>query len=108
MKLTTNDKSATKFGTKENPQKVVCKLELDWSGITEDQLQYFAQRQVITDWKNTNRVANILPRENETIKVADYLPGKARVTQMTPEQALAAMTPEQLQAFLLSKGIKLG
>lgn len=81
-------------------------VTIDWSGMTDDDLQALAQRSIIIRKQNGDRLAKIKPPASYTIKAVDFRAG-VRVAQpaMTPEQALAALSPDQLLALLQSKGL---
>ena len=81
-------------------------VTIDWSGMTPRDLQEIAEGRIIIRFQDENRRLGNVPEKEITLKAVDFKVGtrRARVT-MTPEQALAALTPEQLQALLAAKGL---
>jgi len=81
-------------------------VTIDWSDMTTDDLQALAQRSIIIKKQNADRIAGVIPPERYVLKASEYKIGVRQPRQpMTPEQALAALTPEQLVELLKSKGI---
>lgn len=92
--------------TKVNGVSHKSNVTIDWTGMTVEDLQALAQRSIVIRKQNADRTAGVVPETSYTIRAVEYKIG-ARVArpQMTPEQALNALTPEQLQELLRSKGL---
>lgn len=80
-------------------------LTIDWNGVSEEQVQALAQRSIVIKWQNDNRTNGRVPETSEKIEALDYVLGvrRERVKQ-TPEQMLAALSPEE-RAALIAKFI---
>ena len=74
------------------------KLVLDWSNVTEEELQEMAARSAIINWQRIARDAGKVPGQ-ETAKVRDMLDGK-RPPRVISVERLAAdagkMKPEEV------------
>lgn len=101
MKLETHVSASTKVNKVSHKSNVT----IDWTGMTDDDLQALAQRSIIIRKQNADRLAGDVPEAAYTIKAVDYRIGvrAARVAQ-TPEQMLAALPPEE-RAALIAKYI---
>ena len=92
--------------TKVNNVAHKSNVTIDWTGMTEDDLQALAQRSIVIRKQNQDRTAGVVPAERYTIKATDFRIGaRAPRVQLTPEQLLAQLSPEQLTALLKAKGI---
>ena len=74
--------------------KVVHKsnVTIDWSGMTDDEMQALAQRSIIIRKQNADRTNGVIPPERYTIKATDYKIGTRAVkTPPTLAELLAAL-----------------
>lgn len=81
-------------------------VTIDWTGMTDDDLQALAQRSIIIRKQNADRLAGVVPETEYVLKAVDYRIGvrTARPVNLTPEQMLAALSPEE-RAALIAKFI---
>lgn len=81
-------------------------VTIDWTGMTDDDLQALAQRSIIIRKQNADRLAGVVPEDSYVLKAVDYRIGvrTARPVNLTPEQMLAALSPEE-RAALIAKYI---
>lgn len=102
MKLETQVSASTKVNKVSHKSNVT----IDWSGMTDDDLQALAQRSIVIRKQNADRLAGIVPETNYILKAVDYRIGMrtARPGNLTPEQMLAALSPED-RAALIAKFI---
>ena len=71
-------------------------VTIDWSGMTDDDIQALAQRSLIIRKQNADRTKGIIPAERYTIKATDYKIGvRAPQTPMDPREALKLLSPEE-------------
>lgn len=102
-----NIKNETNVSAKTTIDKVShhTNLTIDWTGVSEEQVQALAQRSIVIKWQNDNRTNGRVPETSESIAASDYVLGvrKERV-KMTPEQMLNALSPEE-RAALIAKYI---
>ena len=102
MKEQTHVTASTKINGVAHKSNVT----IDWTGMSSEDVQALAQRSIIIRKQNADRTAGIIPPERYTLKASDYKIGvRVRAEPMTPEQALAKLTPEQLTELLKSKGL---
>lgn len=81
-------------------------VTIDWTGMTIEDVQALAQRSLIIRKQNADRIAGIVPAATYTLRAAEYKIGvRTAQKQMTPEDALAALSTEQLTALLKAKGL---
>jgi len=99
MKLETQVSASTKVNKVSHKSNVT----IDWTGMTDDDLQALAQRSIIIRKQNADRLAGVIPEERYVLKAADFKIGArvARVAQ-TPEQMLASLSEED-RAKLIAK-----
>lgn len=92
--------------TKVNGVAHKSNVTIDWSGMTDDDLQALAQRSIIIRKQNADRLAGVVPETEYVLKAVDYRIGvrTARPVNLTPEQMLAALSPEE-RAALIAKFI---
>lgn len=89
-----------------NGVKHVSHVTIDWTGMTVEEVQELAQRSLIIRKQNEDRTNGIVPETNYVLKAADYKLGIRRQrVEMTPEQAIAKLSDEQLLAILKAKGL---
>lgn len=92
--------------TTVNKEKYKSAVTIDWSDVTEDEVQALAQRSIIIRKQNGDRLAGVIPPAEYTLKAKDYCVGvRHSAPALTPEQALSALSPDQLLALLKSKGL---
>lgn len=81
-------------------------VTIDWSGMTPRDLQEIAEGRIIIKFQDEHRRKGTIPESTITLRAADFRVGTRRASSaLTPEQALAKLTPEQLQELLRSKGL---
>lgn len=82
--------------TKVNNVNHKSHVTIDWTGMTDDDVQALAQRSLIIRKQNADRTAGIVPPERYTIKATDYKLG-ARVPKqpVSPEQIIAQLSEEE-------------
>lgn len=81
-------------------------LTIDWSGMTPRDLQEIAEGRIVIRFQDENRRKGTIPDKEVALKATDFRVGTRRKSEpMTPEQALAKLSPEQLQELLRSKGL---
>lgn len=102
MKLETHVSASTKV----NKVSYKSNVTIDWTGMTDDDLQALAQRSIIIRKQNADRLTGTMPEGEYTIKAVDYRIGvrTARPVNLTPEQMLEALSPEE-RAALIAKYI---
>ena len=101
MKLSTSVSASTKVNGVSHKSNVT----IDWTCMTIDELQALAQRSIIIRKQNADRLAGVVPDSSYTLKATDYKLGVRVVKQaQTPEQMLAALSPEE-RAALIAKFI---
>ena len=98
MKNETHVSASTKINKVAHKSNVT----IDWTGMTDDDLQALAQRSILIRWQNANRLQEVIPEANCTLKAVDYRIGvrTARLVNLTPEQMLAALSPEERAALI--------
>lgn len=71
-------------------------VTIDWSGMTEDDLQALAQRSIVIRKQNADRQAGIIPPESYRLLATDFKIG-ARVPKQAPDikQLMAALSEEE-------------
>jgi len=79
----------------------ISQVDINWNGVTPEQMQDLAQRTVISKWQATYRSENTSPPTEANIQASLYTVGSHN--GMTPEQAIASMSVEQLQSLLEKK-----
>ena len=79
-----------------------CDVIIDWTGMTDDDLQALAQRSIIIRMQNAARVTGKAPEEEMTIRAVDYRIGvrTSRPVVLSPEQMLASLSPEERAALI--------
>lgn len=97
MKAETFVTASTKINNVSHKSHVT----IDWSGMTDDDVQALAQRSLVIRKQNADRTKGVVPPERYTIKATDYKIG-ARTPQapMDPREALAKLSPEEALALL--------
>lgn len=99
--MTIEMKTMVSANTTIDKVKHPCNLEIDWTGVSEKDMQALAQRSIVIKWQNDNRIEGRVPETRETLLAKDFVLGKRRErTKMTPEQMLASLSPEERAALL--------
>lgn len=81
--------------------KHACNLVIDWTGVSEKEMQALAQRSIVIKWQNDNRIEGRVPETREQISAKDYALGVRRQKEKeTPEQMLARLSPEERAALI--------
>ncbi len=96
------DKTTQEVATKAKAgeQAVTTNLTIDWTGMTQDDLQALAQQALIVKLQSSWR-KNGIPAGDFEIKAVDHKVGvRAPRTKLTPEQIIAALSPEERKALL--------
>lgn len=103
MQQTTQVDCSTKIDGKSHKTH----LTINWAGMTPRDLQQIAEGRIVIRFQDENRRLLQVPEENMTLSAVDFRVGTRRaITKpLTPEEALAKLSPEQLQALLQSKGL---
>lgn len=97
MKNETHVSASTKINKVAHKSNVT----IDWTGMTDDDLQALAQRSILIRWQNANRLQEVIPEANCTLRALDFKIGtRVQKLRMTPEQMLAALSPEERAALI--------
>lgn len=81
-------------------------LTINWEGVTARELQEIAEGRIVIRFQDEHRRKGTVPGDSETLDAKDFRVGTRRkVEALTPEQALAKLSPEQIQELLRSKGL---
>lgn len=97
MKQETHVTASTKINGVNHKSNVT----IDWTGMTDDDVQALAQRSLIIRKQNADRTKGVIPEERYTIKAVDY-----RIGARTPSKPidirdlLAKLSPEEALALL--------
>jgi hypothetical protein len=98
MKLETRVTLSTKVDKKSYTSNVT----IDWTGMTDDDLQALAQRSIVIRKQNADRTKGVIPEEEYVLKAVDYRIGvrTARPVVLTTEQMLDAMSDEEFEEHM--------
>lgn len=87
--------------TTVNKVKHKSNVTIDWTGMTVQDLQALAQRSIVIRKQNADRLAEVVPPTEYKIKATDFRIGVRTVKEkQTPEQMLAALSPEERAALI--------
>jgi len=87
--------------TKVNGVDHKSNVTIDWTGVTDDEMQALAQRSLIIRKQNADRTKGIIPASSYTIKAKEYVIGARAPNQPVDiRDLLAKLTPEQALALL--------
>jgi hypothetical protein len=91
-------KAETFVSASTTVDKVIHKsnVTIDWTGMSDDEMQALAQRSIIIRKQNADRTNGVIPLERYTIKATDYKIGMRAVkTPLTLAEVLAALPADQ-------------
>lgn len=99
------DSTAVSAKTKIDGVEHKHNLMIDWNGLSADAMQRLAQRTIVHMFHTRMRANGVIPDGSVDVKATEYQLGVRvqKVTQ-TPEQMLAALSPEE-RAALIAKFI---
>lgn len=99
--MTFKSETLVTANTKINGANHKSNVTIDWTGVTDDQMQALAQRSLIIRKQNADRLAGVIPNERYTLKAADYVLGKRTPAQPVDiREALSKMSPEEALKLL--------
>lgn len=86
-----------------------CAITINWSGLTDREMQELAQRTIIIAWQQRLRQADVAPPAELTLNADDYKLGMRHVRgEVSPVKLVDSLTPEQLEQYAKLIAEKLG
>jgi hypothetical protein len=84
-----------------NKVKHVSNVTIDWTGITDEDMQALAQRSIIIKKQNADRLNEVIPPTSYTIKAVDFRIGaRAPKQPVDIRDLLAKLSPEEAVKLL--------
>lgn len=108
--MSTEKLNETKVSTnnKLTDGKHACNLTIDWSGMSDREMQELAQRTIVIAWQQRLRNSDVAPPAELTIKARDFKLGVRKPSEVNPVTLIEKFTPEQLEHFMKLAAAKLG
>jgi hypothetical protein len=89
--------------TTVNKLEHVSHVTIDWTGMTDDDVQALAQRSMIIRWQNANRTKEVIPNEKVTLKAVDYRLGVRLVAVESIEDKLGKLSDEEFERLMAAQ-----
>lgn len=85
-----------------------CNLTIDWTGLTDREMQELAQRTIVIAWQQRLRNGDVAPPAELTIRATDYRLGVRKVAEVNPVTLVDKLTQEQLEHYAKLIAARLG